>query len=175
MAGDAPVIPPHKHRVVKASLLIEESRPDKDSHHSGGETSGAAQIRKQPVHIVAGFRQGKDCFRRLGSRSRGNPGIQQQRYRLGIIQSVVAHHKADGPAAGFCPMVEPLAAPDGDAMVIGQPLLPAGGEQLLPTAAKEFFQVCRSGLFPLFYREGNVFSWKHLLVCFFIDSLCLAL
>lgn len=76
MAGDAPVVPPHKHRIVKAGLLIEEPRPDKGSHHSGGETSGFAQIRKQPVHIAAGFRQGKDSLRHIGSRGRGDSSVQ---------------------------------------------------------------------------------------------------
>ena len=63
-----------------------------------------------------------------------------------------------GASAFFGGMIVPFVAPDGDAVVACETLLPSGGDQLFSPAKQEVFQIYRSGQELLFFREVDVLS-----------------
>ena len=81
---------------------------------------------------------------------------QQHRHSLWVTEPVKLFYEADGSAALFGGMIEPLAAADGDAVVTGKAFVPAGGNELFPTAAEELLQVHRRGSFFLLCCKRNV-------------------
>ena len=82
---------------------------------------------------------------------------QQHRHGLWVAESVKLFYETNGFATLFGGMVEPLTATDGDTVVTGKALIPAGCNEFLPTAAEELLQVHRSGLLFLCICEWNIF------------------
>ena len=81
---------------------------------------------------------------------------EEQRHGVRVAESIELLDEADGSAALFGGVIEPLAAADGDAMVAGKAFVPAGGNELFPTAAEELLQVHRRGSFFLLGCKRNV-------------------
>ena len=81
---------------------------------------------------------------------------EEQRHGVRVAESIELLDEADGSAALLGGMVEPLAAADGDAVVAGKAFVPAGGDELFPTAAEELLQVHRRGLLFLLGCKRNV-------------------
>ena len=81
---------------------------------------------------------------------------QQHRHSLWVTEPVKLFYEADGSAALFRGMVEPLTAADGDAVVAGKAFVPAGGNELFSSAAEELLQVHRRGSFFLLGCKRNV-------------------
>ena len=81
---------------------------------------------------------------------------EEQRHSVRVAESIELLDEADGSAALFGGVIEPLAAADGDAVVTGKAFVPAGGNELFPTAAEEILQVHRRGAFFLLGCKRNV-------------------
>ena len=81
---------------------------------------------------------------------------EEQRHGVRVAESIELLDEADGSAALFAGVIEPLAAADGDAVVAGKAFVPAGGDELFPTAAEELLQVHRGGSFFLLGCKRNV-------------------
>ena len=81
---------------------------------------------------------------------------EEQRHGVRVAESIKLLDEADGSATLFRGMVVPLAAADGDAMVAGKAFVPAGGDELFPSAAEELLQVHRCGSFFLLGCKRNV-------------------
>ena len=81
---------------------------------------------------------------------------KEQRHGVRVAESIELLDEADGSAALFGGVVEPLAATDGDAVVAGKAFVPAGCDELFPTAAEELLQVHRCGSFFLLGCKRNV-------------------
>ena len=83
---------------------------------------------------------------------------QQHRHSLWVTEPVKLFYKANGFSALLGGMVEPLTTADGDAVVADKALIPAGCDELLPTATEELLQVHRSRLLFLCICEWNKFG-----------------
>ena len=81
---------------------------------------------------------------------------EEQRHGVRVAESIKLLDEADGSAALFRGVIEPLAAADGDAVVAGKAFVPAGGDELFPSAAEELLQVHRGGAFFLLGCKRNV-------------------
>ena len=81
---------------------------------------------------------------------------EEQRHGVRVAESIELLDEADGSAALLGGVIEPLAAADGDAVVAGKAFVPAGGDELFPTAAEELLQVHRRGSFFLLGCKRNV-------------------
>ena len=81
---------------------------------------------------------------------------KEQGHGVRVAESIELLDEADGSAALFGGVIEPLAAADGDAMVAGKAFVLAGGDELFPTAAEELLQVHRGGAFFLLGCKRNV-------------------
>lgn len=81
---------------------------------------------------------------------------EEQRHGVRVAESIELLDEADGSAALFAGVIVPLAAADGDAVVAGKAFVPAGGDELFPTAAEEYLQVHRGGLLFLLGCKRNV-------------------
>ena len=81
---------------------------------------------------------------------------EEQRHGVRVAESIELLDEADGSAALFGGVIEPLAATDGDAVVAGKAFVPAGCDELFPTAAEELLQVHRCGSFFLLGCKRNV-------------------
>ena len=170
MTGNAVFIDSDEHGVVVflapihglLTALIDEFLPDEGVEHLPIDAPLLEQIGIHPAHGLVGGRQLERLGRLRGLSSRRGIGsaevvAQQHRHGFGVANTVILLHKADGSAALFGSVVEPLAASDGDAVVAGKALIPAGGNELLTAAAEKLLQVHRGGPFFLFFREWNEF------------------
>ena len=81
---------------------------------------------------------------------------EEQRHGVRVAESIELLDEADGSAALFGGVIEPLAAADGDAVVAGKAFVPAGGDELFSSAAEELLQVHRRGSFFLLGCKRNV-------------------
>ena len=81
---------------------------------------------------------------------------EEQRHGVRVAESIELLDEADGSAALFGGVIEPLAATDGDAVVAGKAFVPAGGNELFSSAAEELLQVHRRGSFFLLGCKRNV-------------------
>ena len=81
---------------------------------------------------------------------------EEQRHGVRVAESIELLDEADGSAALFGGVIEPLAATDGDAVVAGKAFVPAGCDELFSTAAEKLLQVHRCGSFFLLGCKWNV-------------------
>ena len=81
---------------------------------------------------------------------------EEQRHGVRVAESIELLDEADGSAALFGGVIEPLAAADGDAVVAGKAFVPAGCDELFSSAAEELLQVHRRGSFFLLGCKRNV-------------------
>ena len=81
---------------------------------------------------------------------------KEQRHSVRVAEPIELLDKADGSAALFGGVIEPLTAADGDAVVAGKAFVPAGGNELFSSAAEELLQVHRRGSFFLLGCKRNV-------------------
>ena len=81
---------------------------------------------------------------------------EEQRHSVRVAESIELLDEADGSAALFGGVIEPLAAADGDAVVAGKAFVPAGCDELFSSAAEELLQVHRRGSFFLLGCKRNV-------------------
>ena len=82
--------------------------------------------------------------------------VQQALHRLLVRKAVIRLDKGDGAAALLRLMIVPLIAPHGDAVVGGQALVPAGGDESLSLPAQELHQIHIVGTEFLLISEWNV-------------------
>lgn len=66
---------------------------------------------------------------------------QQACHCLGVAQTIEGLYKRDRAAALLGLMVVPFAAADGDAVIGGETLIPAGGDELFPLPPQELHQI----------------------------------
>jgi hypothetical protein len=71
-------------------------------------------------------------------------------------QAIELLNKNDSKTALLCGVIEPLVAPDGDAVIRGEALVPSGGKKLFAMPAKELRQVDGVGSAFLFLGEMNI-------------------
>ena len=81
---------------------------------------------------------------------------EEQGHGVWVAESIELFDEADGSAALFGGVIEPLAAADGDAVVAGKAFVPAGCDELFSSAAEELLQVHRRGSFFLLGCKRNV-------------------
>ena len=81
---------------------------------------------------------------------------EEQSQGVRVAESIELLDEADGSAALFGGVIEPLAAADGDAVVAGKAFVPAGCDELFSSAAEELLQVHRRGSFFLLGCKRNV-------------------
>ena len=71
--------------------------------------------------------------------------VQQMGDSLGVGEVIELLDEGDRAAVLLHGVVIPSIAPDGDAVVAGQAVLPSGADQLLSLMAEEFYQIRLAG------------------------------
>ena len=114
-----------------------------------------------PPHIAMGRWLNERLGRLLHTLSgrgidRTHLAAQKHGHCFRVAQTIVALDEADRMTAPLLGVIIPLVAADCDAVVAGQPLLSAGGNELLATAAEELLQVYGGSTLFLFFCEMNI-------------------
>ena len=169
MTGNAVFIESDEHGVVvflcpvpgSFTALVDELLPHEGIEYLAVNATLLQQVGIHTAHRLALRRQLKGLCRRrlLLSCRRVTPAqiiAEEQRHGVRVAESIELLDEADGSAALFGGVIEPLAAADGDAMVAGKAFVPAGGDELFSTAAEELLQVHRGGSFFLLSCKRNV-------------------
>ena len=161
MTGYALLIYTNKYGIVVISIFVQELLSGEVRNHAPVDATVLDQIGIDPAHILIGRWQYERLGRLLHPLSgrgidRSHLTAQEHGHRIGKAEAIELLDKADGMTAALLGVIVPLVAADGNAVVAGQPLLSAGGDQFLSTTTEELLQVhCGCTLF-LFFCEMNI-------------------
>ena len=144
MAWNAVFIQPDEYGVVigiaalgRFAALIDQLGMDKSVQYRAADEALLEQVCVDPAHGIVSRRELELLFLLLPGR-RGDEfslfAVQEPCHRLWVAEAVELLNKGNRPAALLCSVVKPLISPDGDAVVAGEALFPAAGQELLALA-----------------------------------------
>ena len=161
VAGDAALVRAHKDTVVVLGVLIEQSLPDKVGDDGAVDLPLLHEVGIHPAHILVGRGQCKGLGRlRFPAAGNGIGAIQEKLHSLLIGHAVVVLDEADRMPTLAAVVVVPLAAPDGNAVVVLQAILPPRVEQLFAALPQQLHQIY--GVGPLLLLVGIVDVGSHI-------------
>ena len=139
---------------------------DKRVQHRAANEALLEQVGVDPAHGIVFRRELELPFLLLLGR-RGDDfsllAVQEPGHRFRVAEAVELLDKGDRPAALLRGVVKPLVSPDSDAVVAGETLFPAAGQELLTLTEQKRLQVYGGG--PLFLIVGK-FDVGHLVLQF---------
>ena len=146
--------------------LVNHSPVGEGIQHFLVDATLPQQVSVDPTHVLMLLRDlqrfERKRLHRLPDRA-DTHGIQHQ-HRFPVVHAVKSAGKVHRIAAHLLILVEPQVAPDGHLLPMIQPhLLRAGSFHFLAALPQKCRQIRQSGLFPLFFREGDVCS--HITSC----------
>jgi len=112
------------------------------------------EIRERSTHISIGSRKdkrfrGNIFLRRSNWVSVACTIVQEHKHGILITQAIMLLNKTDRMSTLARGMIEPFIAPNGHAVITGQPFFSTGGHKPFPSVAEELFQVHTGGAFFL--------------------------
>ena len=161
VTGYALLICTNKYGVVVISIFVQELLLGKVCDHAPVDAPVLDQIGIDPAHILIGRWQHKRLGRLLHPVTgrgidRSHLTAQKHGHCFRVVQTIEALDKTDRVTTPLLGVIIPLVAADSDTVVAGQPLLSAGGDELLATAPEELLQVHSGGTLFLFFCEMNI-------------------
>ncbi len=163
VAGNAVFIQSDEYGIVigiaafgRFAALIDQLGVYESVQHRAADEALLEQVGIDPAHGIV-FRWELELLLFLLFGRRGADfsllSVQEACHRLRVAEAVELLDEGYRPAALLCGVVKPLVSPDGDAVVAGEALFPAAGQELLALTQQKRLQVYGGG--PLFLIFGK--------------------
>lgn len=161
MTGNAVLVETDEHGVMMIRFFVKRSCVGEMLDDRSVDSTAFHEVSKQAAHILIPWRQDerrwREVFFFIGCWISSTVfSVQQQFHGFLIAETVLTLHKADGTAPHRDSVIEPLAAPNRDAVVTIQTLVPAGRKEPFSATAEEFHQVYRVGPLLLLVGKWNI-------------------